>query len=346
MKTNSKTLYFDQIQVLRGVAALMVVLHHSIGSLKYYHHINNYFLDLIGSIGKLGVDFFFILSGFIISFSAIEKYNSNNALKNYFLNRIIRIYVPYIPIGTVMLLLYSFLPHFSNSNRSISTLSSLTLIPQGQPALSVAWTLIFEVFFYIVFCISFISKKAWNYFLFFWFLFIFYFNYIQVLPSFFQNAFSRIFLSTYNIEFILGYLLACLVTSKFKMKSSFLWFGLAVFSYLFLILKLNKISYFYFDLNLVFACVSFNIIYLAILYNKKLNRKALFMIIGNATYSIYLVHNPLQMIVIRLLPKINTQISSILALLLVIILSIGVGYLYSFIFEKKLIIILRNKLNI
>jgi exopolysaccharide production protein ExoZ len=346
MKTNSKTLYFDQIQVLRGVAALLVVLHHSIGSLKYYHHYNNYFLDLIGSIGKLGVDFFFILSGFIISFSAIEKYNSKNALKNYFLNRIIRIYIPYLPIGIVMLLLYFFLPHFSNGNRSISILTSLTLIPDGRPALSVAWTLTYEVFFYVVFCISFISKKAWNCFLFFWFLFIIYFNYIQVLPSFFQNAFSRIFLSTYNIEFILGYLLACLVTSNFKIKSSFLWFGLVILFPLFIIVKSNKLRFFYFDINLIFCCTSFIIIYLAILHNKKINKKSLLMIIGNATYSIYLVHNPLQMIVLRFLPKIDALISSLVALLIVILLSISVGYVYSFIFEKKGISVIRKMLKI
>lgn len=346
MKTNTKTLYFDQLQVLRGIAAVMVIIHHSIGSLRYYHGLNYSYMNLIGSLGNFRVDFFFVLSGFIIAYTAKNKYNKENALKNYFLNRIIRIYVPYLPIGITMLLLYSFLPHFSNGNRSISLLTSLTLIPDGRPALSVAWTLTFEVFFYVVFCISFISKKAWNYFLMFWFIFIFYFNYIQVLPSYLQNAFSKIFLSTYNLEFILGYLLSCLVTSKFKIKSSYLWFGLVIFLSLFIILKLNKISCFYFDLNLIFGCASFIIIYIAILNKKKLHKKALLMMIGNATYSIYLVHNPLQMIVIRFLPKINTQISSVFALLFVITLSVAVGYLYSFIFEKKLILSLRTKLNI
>ena len=345
MKINSKTQYFDQLQVLRGVAAIMVVFHHSIGSLKYYHQINYYFLDLIGSIGKLGVDFFFILSGFIISFSATEKYDTQNALKNFFLNRIFRIYVPYLPIGILMLLLYSFLPHFSYGNRSISLLTSLTLIPNGSPALSVAWTLTFELFFYVVFCISFISKKAWNYFLILWFLLILFFNYFQVVPSFLQNSFSKIFLSTYNLEFILGYILACLVTSII-IKKSFLWLGFVIFTSIFIILKLNKISYFYFDLNLIFGFASFIIIYLAILYNKKLSKKSLFMIIGNSTYSIYLVHNPLQMIVIRFLPKIDTLTSSLLILLLVVLVSVGVGYFYSFVFEKKLISIIKTKILI
>lgn len=346
MKTNTKTQYFDQLQVLRGIAAIMVIIHHSIGSLRYYHGLDYSYINFLGSLGNYRVDFFFVLSGFIIAYTAKNKYSTENALKNYFLNRIIRIYVPYLPMGIMMLLLYSFLPHFSNGNRSISILTSLTLLPDGPPALSVAWTLIFEVFFYVIFCLSFISKKAWNYFLIFWFFFIIYFNYLSVLPSFLQNAFSRIFLSTYNLEFILGYILSCHVTSKFKIKSSFLWFGLVIFLLIFIILKSNKIHYFYFDLNLIFGCASFIIIYIAILYNKKLNKKALLMIVGNATYSIYLVHNPLQMVVIRLLPKIHTQISSVLALLLVILLSVGVGYVYYYIFEKKLVIALRNKLNI
>lgn len=346
METKSKAHYFDQIQVLRGVAAIMVVFHHSIGSLKYYHQISNPFLDLIGFVGRFGVDFFFVLSGFIITISANGKYGTSNSLKNYIINRVIRIYIPYLPIGIVMFLLCHFLSQYSNGNRLISTLTSLTLIPDGNPALSVAWTLTFEMFFYIVFCISFLSKKAWNYFVVFWCVIIIYFNYTETNLFNQQNSFMKILLSTYNLEFILGYILACLIITKVKIKPIFLWFSLLLFLSIFIFLKLKKIGYFYFDLNLIFVCVSFIIIYISILYDKKLNKKAIMMLIGNATYSIYLVHNPLQMIVIRMLPKINSQISSVLTLLLVILLSVGVGYLYSFIFEKKLISIIKAKLSL
>jgi peptidoglycan/LPS O-acetylase OafA/YrhL len=116
METKSKAHYFDQIQVLRGVAAIMVVFHHSIGSLKYYHQISNPFLDLIGFVGRFGVDFFFVLSGFIITISANGKYGTSNSLKNYIINRVIRIYIPYLPIGIVMFLLCHFLSQYSNGN--------------------------------------------------------------------------------------------------------------------------------------------------------------------------------------------------------------------------------------
>jgi exopolysaccharide production protein ExoZ len=71
--TESKNRYLNSLQIFRGIAALMVVVHHTVGSLKYYHNIKNSFLDGIGMFGKFGVDFFFILSGFIISYSVYYK---------------------------------------------------------------------------------------------------------------------------------------------------------------------------------------------------------------------------------------------------------------------------------
>ena len=170
MSSKHNSQYLDILQIFRGTAALMVVLHHTIGSLKYYHKIDYPFLDVVAYLGKFGVDFFFVLSGFIITYSAYYKYNEPNSFRNYIKNRLIRIYVPYLPIGVFMLFLYFFLPGISNNSRDISTLTSLTLIPYGNPALSVAWTLSFELIFYLLFSISFISKKSWYWFVLIWFL--------------------------------------------------------------------------------------------------------------------------------------------------------------------------------
>ena len=59
------------------------------------------------------------------------------------------------------------------------------------------------------------------------------------------------------------------------------------------------------------------------------------MMVGNATYFYFLIHNPLQMIIIRFFPKINFVLNVVIALGVVLILSFAVGYLYCYIFVKK-----------
>ncbi len=346
MKDNSKGRYLDVLQILRGFAAIMVVVHHSIGSLSYYHKIQHPIIDFIGSTGKFGVDFFFVLSGFIISYAAFYKYKEPNAFKNYVKNRLIRIYVPYLPIGIFMLLVYTLFPSFSNGNREISTLTSLTLIPYGNPALSVAWTLSFELFFYLVFSISFLSKKLWNYFSCFWFAGILFFNYNFYIEGITVDPLLKIFFSTYNIEFLIGYILALLITKNLVLSKLFIITTLVFSGVLFIYIKICKIVLFTFDLNFLFAIFTFIIVYIFIIfYNIKINKISILMMIGNATYSIYLIHNPLQMIIFRFYPKINSYFEAFIALLIVLVISCTVGYIYYLLFEKKAIDFVKSKLK-
>lgn len=159
MNDESKSNYLDILQILRGIAALMIVFHHTIGSIKFYYKTEIPFFNFLALIGKFGVDFFFVLSGFIILYTAFYKYNKPNSFANYIKNRLIRIYVPYLPIGVLMFVFYAVFPDFSNSDRDISALTSLTLLPNGNPALSVAWSLSFELCFYLLFSISFFQEK-------------------------------------------------------------------------------------------------------------------------------------------------------------------------------------------
>jgi peptidoglycan/LPS O-acetylase OafA/YrhL len=83
--------YLDILQIFRGFAT-MVVVHHSIPASVHYFNLNIFCLNEIAFWGKYGVDFFFVLSGFIISYSTFKK---KYHYKNYILNRILRIYIPY-----------------------------------------------------------------------------------------------------------------------------------------------------------------------------------------------------------------------------------------------------------
>jgi exopolysaccharide production protein ExoZ len=344
MDKSKESKYLDILQIFRGIAALMVVVHHSSGSLKYYHKIDSHFLEFIGSLGKYGVDFFFVLSGFIITYTAYFKYGDPNSFKSYVKNRLIRIYVPYLPIGIFFLVLYTLFPGFSNSGRDISVLTSLTLIPYGNPALSVAWTLSFELCFYLLFSISFFSKKMWNIFVCVWLCLILMVNYGTITFNFKEHPILRIIFSTYNFEFIFGFFLAKLVLKKIKFNLILLFCFLLLLSGMFFYFKFIDSDVFYFSMNLLFSLISFFVIYISIIYfNKKINPTNVLMMVGNATYSIYLVHNPLQMILIRIYPKINSTLNLIFALFLAIFISCLIGYIYYLIFEKKAINSLRNR---
>jgi exopolysaccharide production protein ExoZ len=99
--------------------------------------------------GYVGVDFFFVLSGFIIFHATVEKKLSARAFATARLRRVL---VPYLPIGLLTALLYWRFPGLMYDARDWSWLTSLTLLPLTPgPALSVAWTLQHEMLFYFLF---------------------------------------------------------------------------------------------------------------------------------------------------------------------------------------------------
>ena len=95
-------------------------------------------------LGRVGVDLFFVLSGFIILHSTYER---GRSCLDFAIARWRRIYLPYLPVGLVMaFLIFVWTPHQHLNLRG--WLASITLLPVGEPALNVAWTLQHEVVFY------------------------------------------------------------------------------------------------------------------------------------------------------------------------------------------------------
>ncbi len=90
--------HYELLDGLRGVAALLVVFHHIFEGLSFAAG-----GTLITTInhGYLAVDFFFILSGFVIGYAYDDRLGKTMSLGNFFKRRLIRLH-PMIVMGAVI----------------------------------------------------------------------------------------------------------------------------------------------------------------------------------------------------------------------------------------------------
>lgn len=153
------------IQILRGVAALLVVIYHILPALKAAFagipHMR---------VGGFGVDIFFVISGFVM-------YHSNRTMDRpvgaFLVARFLRIVPLYWLATLVIIALYvvGFRPVgvFYLDARMIA--ESAVFVPGTFPdgrrdlILSVGWTLMYELFFYLWFALSFALRSAMRSFL-------------------------------------------------------------------------------------------------------------------------------------------------------------------------------------
>ncbi len=148
------------IQAGRGVAALLVVLCHCERALSLPQYIGHMPLHGLAAFGHAGVDFFFVLSGFIIATVHHGDLGHPWALSRYAGRRISRILPPYwiVTLATVALAIvghgWDGVPspgHF---------VASLLLLPHNEePILGVAWTLEREMLFYVLFGLAILDRR-------------------------------------------------------------------------------------------------------------------------------------------------------------------------------------------
>ncbi len=87
---------FEFVDALRGFAALMVVLPHTVGLFAYDHEswLSQFFLRL-ADYGRASVEVFFVVSGFAIAYSLREAAIDGFSLRRFILRRAVRLDPPY-----------------------------------------------------------------------------------------------------------------------------------------------------------------------------------------------------------------------------------------------------------
>ena len=275
------------LQAGRGIAAMLVVLHHAANHLKQEFG----FLPMEGvfHFGRSGVDFFFVLSGFIIFFVHAKDLGRPARLGHYLLKRFTRIY----PIYWLALLVLLTMKIMLGKDYSISDfLLETTLLPITEiKTLGVAWTLRFEIIFYGLFALAIMSLRLGAFLLFSWILAII-LNSVSLISAA-GNDFLNLLLSAWNIEFILG-MLAAYYLSTYKLPKPAIILLLAVIGFMGTGILENmdildgtqsiaRLPYGIFSMLILMGLVEYE-------RSEGLKIPNFFILIGEASYSIYLMH--------------------------------------------------------
>lgn len=96
--------HYDLLDGLRGVAALLVIWYHVF---EGYAFAGGTLIETINH-GYLAVDFFFILSGFVIGYAYDDRWGKTLTMKNFFKRRLIRLH-PMVVMGAVLGLITFFI---------------------------------------------------------------------------------------------------------------------------------------------------------------------------------------------------------------------------------------------
>jgi peptidoglycan/LPS O-acetylase OafA/YrhL len=113
-ESGTERVYFPNLNGLRFIAALLVIVHHIEQLKSIYGMPNDFSSSFIQIIGELGVVLFFVLSGFLITYLLLAEENRTKtiAVKNFYLRRILRIWPLYFLIVFVALFILPNIPLF------------------------------------------------------------------------------------------------------------------------------------------------------------------------------------------------------------------------------------------
>jgi exopolysaccharide production protein ExoZ len=317
----------------RAIAALAVLQLHAVQAADKREGARGPgWLTSILEHGHLGVDFFFVLSGFIILHVHANDRRGLAAASSYAWRRITRIYVPYLPLVLAIIALYIAVPSLG-AEKNWSLFTSLTLIAAERPpapALSAAWSLIHELMFYAIFLLSYWAP-GFRWLIAAWVVLIGVTNYLPIdiaglnLPPVLQAS-LKVFLSPLNIEFVAGMIAAVTVRSL-----SLVWArvvlvagitGLAGF------FAIEGISRVWFGVAMAIVIVGLVRMEMA----GAISAPRWLFFLGNASYAIYLIHGPVISIASGVL--VSFALSWLATMTLSAAIGLGCGILYHLLFEK------------
>jgi peptidoglycan/LPS O-acetylase OafA/YrhL len=289
------------IELCRGVAAVLVVIFHSSIILGEPKNFGSPPFHNLSYFGRSGVDFFFVLSGFLISLLHWRDIGHPAALGHYATRRLTRIYPTYwlalIAVVSGDLFLHTLFDHY---NSPIEILKAIFLVPQSDTILGVTWSLSHELLFYGLFGAAIFRRSLGAVLALFWLIGL---AVAWALGLSSQNATVQTFILPLNFEFFagvaagwafgrfrIGYAGAILILGIVSFAT--LWFGDDVLWPL--RLGVNGLS---------LRCLGYSVAACAVILglstlelHEHFKVPKFFVILGGASYLLYLVHVPILLV--------------------------------------------------
>jgi peptidoglycan/LPS O-acetylase OafA/YrhL len=314
-------IYFKGLNSLRFYAAFAVVIHHmeqfkSIVKIK-----NFYYTPLIHNMGGLGVTFFFVLSGFLLTYLMLNEKQEFKKIdiKKFYMRRILRIWPLYFIIIFISFYIFPEFFNFSaigfnmdlvNGNIIILFLlmmANVALIAYG-PILGAEplWSVSSEEHFYMVWPWMFNWAKInfRNV-----FILILTFNIIKVILYLVSIRYTQIwaqntlyYLSMFRIDCMLvGALGAITIFSKRYAVLKLVYSRpIQISSFVFILMVYKNVTFF------LFTDLIYSIFFVVIILNIATNQKGIVKLdykiteyLGKISYGIYLYHSLIIALLLR-----------------------------------------------
>ena len=279
----------EGVEAGRGIAALLVVLYHA--ALHVEGDVpGSSVLSGLPHFGHAGVDFFFVLSGFIISFVHRKDLGRPARLGHYLERRFTRVF-PFYWLVLAFLLLDTWLLHRAQFPAAGEILSNVFLLPQTQEQIvGGAWTLVFEIMFYLVFAIAICSRWLGGLVLCAWVSLVA----IGIAVSTpFRGAALNVAASPFCLEFFLGMCAAAILSRRTVPLSGLLLLaGLSGFATAGICEVTGLLSGFGTTARVAYGTCAFAVI-LSLVERERsgvLKIPRFLAVLGRASYSVYLVH--------------------------------------------------------
>jgi peptidoglycan/LPS O-acetylase OafA/YrhL len=351
---NTNPLYV--LQACRALACLMVVVYHGVILVGNWYGMQPF--SAIYNFGYAGVHLFFVISGFIIYHAHYQDINNTANIYQYFVKRIVRIY----PLYWLVFFVWGGWRVFIGRFDALDFIgNALFFSSEKKLIVPVSWTLAHEILFYGLF-VCFIASRKIGYLIFSaWFA--------LVIGNYFYDATTALPLRLANLLFVFG----LAASGVFKWLASYLnqggreffaWgsavLGFAVFTAT--TVYCSELSgggveiidvwgnlwvTAGFGLGSAFILLSS----VSVKLENYLQGQKFILLLGNASYSIYLVHFYIQRMAFNLtksaaaLWQAKSEIIADGLLCFVAIASIAAGILIHLIIEKPILAKLRFKLR-